>query len=90
MSKKNHSQLYKVVNFERVPAGFSKQYQMTEKLSYKPQQSCFWRTLKNGSTKFHDVIEICDLLGLELVIRNPKTNQEHKFNFEEDEKERID
>lgn len=80
--KIENSDLYRVVNFERVGAGFPKQYDLDQAMNKQPQ--CFWRSLKKGSTKFEDAIKICELLGLELIIRNPKTNTDHKFKTSND------
>lgn len=78
-----NSDLFRVVNFERVGAGYPKQYQLDQAMNRQPQN--FWKSLKKGTTKFDDVAKICDLLGLELIIRNPKTNTDHKFKADENE-----
>jgi len=78
MIKNKDSEIYKIVNIERVGAGFSKKGELNKSLNR--QATCFWRTLRKGSTKFEDLIEICDLLELEIIIRNNKTHTEYHIN----------
>ena len=36
-----------------------------------------WRSIKEGSTKVNIVVELCDELNLELIIRNPNNGNTH-------------
>ena len=74
----NNSKLFKVVNYERVEAGFGSIKQLAEQIERQPQG--FASTLKAGSTKFCDVVKLCDEMKLQLIIRNKETNTDHILN----------
>jgi len=71
----NSSNLFRVINFERVSKGFSKQKQLSEALG--KQSPNLWESLRKGTTKFDIIIEIAEKLDLQIVIRNKETNTEH-------------
>lgn len=73
--KLKESNLFRVVNFERVKKGFKNQGDLSKKL--KKQDPNLWDGIRKGSTKFHDVCKICETLDLQLIIRNKETNTEH-------------
>lgn len=75
---KENSKLYHAINAERIGGGFRSQAQLSRAVNR--QDSNFWNQMKKGKTQFNDVVLVCDLTGLELVIRNPKTGSEHKLN----------
>ena len=39
-----------------------------------------WKSIENGSTKLNVVCDICDELGVELIIRNKTKKREHVLN----------
>jgi len=78
------SNLFRVINFERVGKGFSKQKQLSEALG--KQSPNLWDSLRKGTTKFDLVKEIAEKLDLQIIIRNKETNTEHIITKLKDEK----
>lgn len=71
----NAAKIFRVINFERIAKGFSKQKNLSEALG--KQSPNLWKSLRNGSTKFDLVVEIAEALDLQIIVRNKETNTEH-------------
>jgi len=76
-NKNENSQLFKVLNVELKEKGINKQ---TISEDLKVQNGNLWNMIKKDSVKFKLVCKICDVLGLELIIRNKSKNCEYIIN----------
>lgn len=80
-SEAKNSQLYKVLNIEAHSVGM-KQIDVSEKVG--KQNGNLWMIIKKNTVKFNIVCSICNVLGLELVIRNRKLDCEYIINKKQD------
>lgn len=70
-----NSRIYKIVNEKRLNKGLTTT-KINEKLGKTPSAPNVQRTLKSGSIKLSLLIGILNILGLELIVRDPETGEE--------------
>tara|TARA_R110000868_G_scaffold162277_1_gene393361 strand:+ start:170 stop:430 length:261 start_codon:yes stop_codon:yes gene_type:complete len=80
--KSTNSQLYKVLNIEAHAINM-KQIDVSEKV--KKQNGNLWMIIKKNTVKFNVVCAICNVLDLEIVIRNKRINCEYIINKKQKE-----
>lgn len=75
--KIENSDLYKAVNYEKQDFGMTKQ-QISAAVNR--DNGNLWSKIKLGTVGFGIVCKVCNVLGLELIVRNPRKNCSYLLN----------
>lgn len=76
-TKKENSALSKVLKVEMAGTKHN-QKNLSEAIQKQSQQ--LWTTIRNNKVKFNLIVKICNIIGLEIVIRNKSKNCEYIIN----------
>lgn len=71
--------LYSCINLEKEDFGFSNA-EVAELVGAPSSRGNVWNKIKSSKIRYKHVVTICDELGLELIIRNPKKKLSYLLN----------
>lgn len=77
---KGHSDIYTAI-FEQRKKKSVRQIDINKILKKQPQN--FWASMKRGSTKLNEVVQVCDFLELKMYVVNEETMEMYEIKSHE-------
>ena len=81
----NSLEFYRCINIERLDFGYSNG-DVAKLIGAPSSRGKMWNNIISMKLKYNQVVKICDELGLELIIRNPRKKISHLLNTPKIEK----